>query len=181
MEQGGGLCANCLSNPPKVALIRSAFIFQDAIRDAVHALKYRGGRAIAAQLAEPMKQAWENAAMRSDMLVPVPLHPDREARRGYNQSALLAIALAEHIHVPVEIHALTRVRNTRSQTHLNFEERQTNVVGAFATTDTVKIAGKRVTLIDDVATTGATLNACAEALLARGAGQVNAFTLAHAS
>ncbi len=179
-EQEPTLCENCRSNPLKVAPIRSAFILQDTVRDAVHALKYRGGRRIATQLAPHMKRAWDNATMESDMLVPVPLHTEREARRGYNQSALLAIALGKQINIPVDVNALTRMRNTRSQTHLGFEERQTNVRGAFTVTGGVNITNKRVTLIDDVATTGATLNACAEALLARGAGQVNAFTLAHA-
>lgn len=118
--------------------------------------------------------------MQSDVLVPVPLHLGREARRGYNQSALLAIALGQRLDVPVVLNALTRVRNTRSQTQLGFEERQTNVQGAFAATDAANLAGKRVTLIDDVATTGATLNACAEALLVHGVSQVSAFTLVHA-
>ncbi len=147
----------------------------------MYALKYRGGREIASRLAGHMKQAWDNAAMESDFLIPVPLHPEREARRGYNQSALLAIALGKQINIPVEVNALMRVRNTRSQTQLGFAERQTNVRGAFATTGMIDITDKRVTLIDDVATTGATLNACAEALLVHGASQVNAFTLTRAS
>lgn len=180
LERAETLCVRCQSNPLKVAPIRSAFTFQGTIRDAMYALKYRGGREIVGRLAPHMQRAWENTAMQSDVLVPVPLHPEREARRGYNQSALLAIALGQRLGIPVAVNALSRVRNTQSQTQLGFKARQTNVMGAFAATDAANLSGKWVTLIDDVATTGATLNACAEALLAHGVSQVNAFTLVHA-
>ena len=110
-------------------------------------------------------------------LIPVPLHPEREQKRGYNQSVLLARELGRILNVPVVEDELVRTRNTASQTHLSREERLTNVAGAFACKTQHRFAGKRVTLIDDVATTGATLDASALALLAYGAEKVGAFTL----
>jgi ComF family protein len=169
-----------------VAPIQSVFLFEGAVRDAIHALKYRGGRHVAQPLAECMAEYWRACGLRSDLLIPVPLHPDREAQRGYNQSALLASALAPRVEVPVELTILYRTRATASQTHLNWHERWDNVRGAFACSDVPEqghnhdLTGLWITVIDDVATTGATLDACAVALLAQGARSVSAFTLAHA-
>ncbi len=131
-------------------------------------------------LAPRMAEAWQGAPLRSEVLVPVPLYPEREARRGYNQAALLARALGRYLELPVATRALVRIRNTASQTQLNREERRANVSGAFVLQKDVELAGRYVTLVDDVATTGATLEACAAALGAEGVKGVNAFTLARA-
>jgi ComF family protein len=181
-----GLCARCRADPLRVAPIVSVFLFQDAVRDAIHALKYRGGRHVVRPLAERMAAYWLDVGLHSDLLLPVPLHPEREAQRGYNQAALLAIALAPQVEVPVELTILYKIRATASQTHLNWHDRWDNVKDAFACSDAPEqgnghdLTGLRITLIDDVATTGATLDACAVALLAHGARSVSAFTLAHA-
>lgn len=176
----GTLCPTCQTTPLQVAPIRSAFLFEGPIRDAIHALKYRGGREVARTLGARMAQAWQTAPLESDLLVPVPLYPDREVRRGYNQAALLATALGQQLHLPVAPRALQRLRNTPSQTRLNRQARRENVSGAFAATPGVQLAGRHVTVVDDVATTGATLDACAIALLSQGARAVSAFTLARA-
>ena len=175
-----GMCSVCQKTPLEVAPVRSAFLFEDEISELIHALKYRGAASVAQALAPKMAQAWHYHAMSSDLLVPVPLHPQRKAQRGYNQAYLLAIALSRLIDVPVAPRLLARVRDTVSQTRLNLEERRHNVAGAFAVTSDLDLVGYRVTLIDDVATTGSTLNACAEALLEANATTVNAFTLARA-
>lgn len=175
-----GLCAGCQEHPLQLGTLRSALIFEGQVRDALHVLKYRGGRSVAEPLGQIMARAWDAYHLQSDVLMPVPLFPNREARRGYNQAALLAKVLGRTLRIPVASQVLERVRNTRSQTRLNKEERQHNVAGAFALRTPVELTGWRVTLIDDVATTGATLDACAGVLLACGAREVNAFTLARA-
>ena len=112
-------------------------------------------------------------------LVPVPLHARRLRERGYNQSHLLAAALAERVSLPVDDSMLVRTRYTLPQVGLSAQERQENVRDAFACVSDSP-AGKLVVLIDDVYTTGATLNACALALRDRGAWTVSALTLARA-
>jgi len=175
-----GLCPMCRLSPLNVAPIRSAFLFEGQLRDAIHALKYRGGHTVAPLLAQRMAEAWKQYDMQSDLLVPVPLYPSRELKRGYNQSTLLAQALGHELDVAVAPDVLVRARNTASQTKLNRQDRRKNVEAAFAWTESMDIAGKHVTLVDDVATTGATLDACATVLLAHKAKVVNAFTLARA-
>lgn len=170
----------CQVSPLTVAPIHAAFLFDDQIRDALHALKYRGGTALVAPLAPRMAEAWRSNGMQCDLLIPVPLHPKRETQRGYNQAAVLARALGHEIRVSVAERALARTRNTASQTRLNRQERKQNVEAAFICEAPTLVAGRHVTLIDDVATTGATLDACATALLAQGAQRVSAFTLARA-
>jgi len=160
--------------------VRSAFLFEEPIRSAIHALKYRGGAQVIEVLARPLTQAWRALDMTSDLLVPVPLHKRREARRGYNQALVLAQALGAQLQLPTASRALHRVRDTASQTHLNRAARHRNVADAFAVFPGLDLAGLMVTLVDDVATTGATLNACAVVLLEAGAKAVNAFTLARA-
>jgi len=180
-EDGAGhLCAVCRTAPLRVAPIRSTFLFKDEIRDVIHALKYRGASDILKPLAGRMAESWHYHNMQSDVLVPVPLHANREAKRGYNQAVLIAKAIGRQVRLPVAGKVLLRVRDTASQTRLNRDERKRNVEAAFTCVTCAPFAGRHVTLVDDVATTGATLDACAEVLLACDAQSVNAFTLARA-
>jgi ComF family protein len=121
----------------------------------------------------------------ADVLIPVPLHRRRQRERGYNQSALLAARFGASTQIPVRRDVLRRHRYTRSQTRLNAQERNQNVHGAFSCIDQhdveQSIVGKRVLLIDDVATTGATLRACAQVLRDQGARSVWALTVARAA
>ena len=176
-----GVCHRCIATPLSIAPVRSAYLYSGSIRDAIHAFKFRGARSLSTLLAQRMAQVWISYVMQSDVLVPVPLHPKREQQRGYNQAALLARELGRVLNVPVVEGELVRMRNTSSQTHLNREERLKNVAGAFACLTEDRFAGKHVTLIDDITTTGATLEACALALVEYGAGKVGAFTLARAA
>jgi len=179
-DGAGHLCAVCRAAPLRVAPIRSAFLFKDEIRDVIHALKYRGASDILKPLAGRMAESWHYHNIQSDVLVPVPLHANREAIRGYNQAVLIAKALGHQVGVPVAGKTLLRVRDTASQTHLNRGERKRNVEAAFTCVTCAPFTGRRVTLVDDVATTGATLDACATVLSACDAQSVNAFTLARA-
>jgi len=174
-------CPTCRTSALRVAPIRAAFPFdEDAVRTAIHALKYRRATGIVVPLARQMAEAWRFHRFQSDLLVPVPLHPLRELKRGYNQSELLASALGEQVRIPTALHALQRVRETKSQTKLKRHQRRENVEAAFDCSPGADFSGQVVTLVDDVATTGATLDACAAVLLAHGASTVNAFTLARA-
>lgn len=178
--RGSGLCSFCRDHPPIVESIRSAFLFQGPVQDAIYAFKYRGAQNLAVPLAQRMAEFWLRAPNKVDVLVPVPLHPERERQRGYNQAALLAEVLGRLIERPVAIGALVRVRPTRSQTQLDATERRRNVAGAFTCMMDEYIRGRDIMLVDDVATTGATLDACAASLLACDVHAVRAFTLARA-
>lgn len=176
----GHLCAVCRAAPLRVSPIRAAFLFEGAIRDVIHALKYRGARDILKPLAGRLAESWHYHNMQSDVLVPVPLHANREVKRGYNQAILVARAIARQVSLPLLSEVLLRVRDTTSQTRLNRDERKRNVDAAFICVTCAPFVEKRITLVDDVATTGATLDACATVLLACGAQSVSAFTLARA-
>ncbi len=177
--EGSPTCRVCQTKPLSVSPIRSAYLFQGNVRDLLHAFKYRGGKSMVRQLARPMAQAWRELGMHGNALVPVPLHPRRLDQRGYNQAEILARGLAHELGIPM-LRALERVRDTPSQTRLNAQERRKNVAAAFTYTAGDLLVGKYVTLVDDVATTGATLDACATVLLAQGVESVSAFTLARA-
>jgi ComF family protein len=153
--------------------------FDGPLRQAIHSLKYRGQRAgapaLAALLAPPLA-----AALGSDhLLVPVPLHPRRQRSRGYNQSTLLAHALATGGRAAMADGAMRRIRMTARQVDLRAEERARNMDGAFAA-DPAHCARRTIALIDDVCTTGATLRAAAQAALNAGADRVYAAVLAAA-
>lgn len=174
-----GLCARCQVAPLEIDRIRSAVYFKGTLRQAMHWLKYRGRTVLAVPLGGLMAEYWKQHPTPADVLVPVPLHTDRLRARGYNQAALLAREMARRVGLMVEEQTLVRCRSTSSQVKLNAQQRKQNVHGAF-TCSGDGLAGKQVLLIDDVCTTGATLEACAIALRAGGARQVQALTLARA-
>ena len=175
---GTDICSACRRNPLEIDGIRSVSLHKGALREAVHGLKYENQRVLAPAMAGLMRGAMHSHGLAADVLVPVPLHKDRQRERGFNQSALLARAMAQNGEpaLPVDEESLVRVRATASQTTLNRVERRANMAGAFACRDG-RLAGKRVLLIDDVCTTGATLEACAVACRAAGAASVWGLTL----
>jgi ComF family protein len=141
----------------------------------IHALKYDARPTIARRLAALMRDAGADVLAGADAVVPVPLHRSRERTRGFNQ----ARELARHLRLPVA-DVLIRTRETESQTDLPASRRQANVRGAFALKRDAVVDGRIVVLVDDVRTTGATLNACASVLLDAGAAEVRALTAARA-
>ena len=148
-----------------------------AIREAVHALKYQGIRAVAPTLGQLLARFITLREMHVDLLVPVPLQPKRERKRGYNQSLLLAKETGTAGGIPVEPGALVRVKDTASHPALRAEERRANVEGAFRARREL-VADRRLLVVDDVCTTGATLEACAIALKEAGATSVWGIALA---
>ena len=174
-----GLCEDCRQSRSYLAGMRSVALHLPPIRQAVHALKYEGLKVLAQPLGAMMAEYWQRAPLPANVIIPVPLHRARIRQRGYNQSLLLARVLGEQIGLELRADLLTRERDTRSQVGLKVAERRDNVSGAFRCRAD-DLQGQRVLLVDDVLTTGATLESCAGALLGAGAAEVWALTLTRA-
>ncbi len=176
-------CGLCDELGPELGAIRALAYFGGPMREAIYELKYHGVTVVAKPLGQMMAQAWPGLAPegreRADAIVPVPLHPARERERGYNQAALLARELGRHLEHPVVENVLQRSRSTLPQVSLGTRARYANVHGAFRCRSE-SLRGRSVLLIDDVCTTGATLEAAAAALRRGGATAVTAYTLARA-
>jgi ComF family protein len=175
-------CAACRARPHGApALSRAAALHTPPLRQAIHALKYEQRPELAALLARYLVAVfaappWERLAPAIDAVVPVPLHAERVAERGYNQSELLAAAFCARVGLACEPGWLVRTRATRQQIDLGPAERWSNVAGAF--TAGHEVAGRTLLLVDDVYTTGATLRASAAAAQAAGARTVYGLALA---
>lgn len=170
-----GRCSRCREIPPSIVKTRALGIYDGSLRTIIHALKYGGRRSVGRQLSLMMQQRCHALLVGADMVVPVPLHPFRRLTRGFNQADDLCAALR----LPVSL-ALTRTRDTGVQADLPASARQANVRGAFRLARGADVRGACLVLVDDVSTTGATLEACAQALLAGGAREVRALTAARA-
>jgi len=173
----GSHCNPCSSRASPLLGIRAVAYLAGTLRQAIHRFKYKGTQVLAPHFAELLAQTWRRAPADTSVIVPVPLHPERLRQRGYNQSALLGRELGKRIGLPVLEGSLLRLRSTRPQVGLGTEERRRNVQGAFGCRDD-RVANEDVLLVDDVCTTGATLGACAQALLDQGAGSAWALVLA---
>jgi ComF family protein len=176
----GAVCAVCIARPPRWDRARAAFVYEAASRRLVLDLKRSGRRDGLVTFAGWMAQAGARLLAEADLIVPVPLHYARLATRGFNQSAWLASALSRRSGVPLAVDALKRTRRTPTQGGLSARARRRNVAGAFAVRPSRAglVHGKRIVLIDDVLTTGATLSACTRALKRAGARQVDVLVLA---
>ncbi len=173
-----GECLACQNSPPAFDALRAAFVYQGLAREMVQALKYRGVTALAGRMGGLLAEAVRNQGLEADVIVPVPLSGMRKRTRGYNQAEALATALGLELGLPVAPKALVRRRHTPPQAlRADADARRANVAGAFVARPRI-IAGRSVLLVDDVATTGATLSACAAALREAGSGPIWAFTFA---
>lgn len=168
-------CPRCRRKPPLVTLARAVGPYEGSLRAIVHALKYGARSTLARPLAARLRASGEDVLAGADMVVPVPLHRSRRRQRGFNQAA----ELARHLGVPME-EALRRTRPTPSQADLPASRRHANVRGAFTLAPDAPVSGSIVVLVDDVSTTGATLDACAGVLLTAGARDVRALIVARA-
>jgi ComF family protein len=177
-QSSATLCPGCLSWQTEIDGIRSPFRFDGVIRQAVHELKYGNLRALAGLLARLLGDYLVSNPVPGEVLVPVPLHPKRLRERGYNQSRLLAQELGKLTDLPVVDDCLVRGRHSLPQARTStVGERRSNVADAFSCRDR-RLQGKSVLLIDDVSTSGATLDACARALKQAGATTVWGLVLA---
>lgn len=173
-------CPDCRRNvPDPLTFVRAAALHTHPLREAIHAFKYEGRPELGPLLARYLvavlaRTPWDGAAL--DAVIPIPLHPERLAERGYNQAERLTASLCAVTGLHHAPHWLERARLTRQQVGLGPAERHANVDGAF--TAAPDMCGKHVLLVDDVCTTGATLRACAQAARAAGALAVYGLTLA---
>ena len=177
-QASGIICPSCWQRQTEIDGTRSLFRFDEVIRKAIHQLKYRNLKAISPCLAELLADYLRSNPLPGEALVCVPLHPRRLRERGYNQSSLLARELGRRIALPVIEDCLVRVKQAQPQVRaVDVEERRRNVADAFVCRDE-KVGGKQIILIDDVCTSGATLESCAAALKSKGATSVWGLTLA---
>jgi len=171
------LCNFCRRTPLAIDGIRAPYLMQGPVQQAIYSLKYRSVRAIAPELAALLARYMTRRPITGDLLVPVPLHPRRLHSRGYNQSALLARALGKLTGLAVDESLVFRTRNAPPQVNAaSQEQRRTNVEDSFRCT--ADVSGMEFILVDDVATTGSTLSACAAALKDAGATSVWGLTVA---
>lgn len=177
-QPDGQLCLACQINPPAYESLRSFAFFKGPIREALHHLKYKRDIGLGEALSKHLIELYNQVKWDIDMVTSVPLSAQRMKERGYNQASMLGRPLAYAIGKP-HLAVLGKNRDTRSQVGLSAVERKENVSGAF-TAYSGQVKGKIVLVIDDVTTTGSTINACAQALRQAGASAVYGLTLARA-
>ncbi len=183
ISQTGGLCRDCRAEEPPFVLARGVAPYEGPVRDALYLYKFAGKQELASPLgiltAALVKDLFPSRELAG--IVPVPLHPNREKERGFNQAALLAAVIARELRLPLVDRALLRARETTSQTTLSRAGRRVNLAGVFtAGEDAARLRGKGVLLVDDVYTTGATAGECSRTLRAAGVPFVYVATLATA-
>lgn len=178
--QSGALCGRCSVKRPAYDHARAAMAYDDGSRALILSFKHGGRTEGLLSFAAQMRRAGREILQDADYLMPVPLHPSRLVKRRYNQAALLARALSKMTAARYDPDALQRIKRTDSQGHLNARQRAQNVRQAFKVRPSVraKIKGAHIVLIDDVLTTGATLESCARTLKRAGAARVDGLCLA---
>jgi ComF family protein len=175
-QDTGHMCGECIKNPPSFDTARSVLEFKGSVRTLIHRIKYNDdGYALRALSCLAMEYMLPDH-LKPDMVIPVPLHPKRLKKRGFNQSLRLARQIFPHI--PLRMDILTRTLNTKPQTELSMKERLRNVRNAFRAARPLPEGVETILLLDDVYTTGATVRACAKALKRAGAKEVHVFTVA---
>jgi len=175
----GGLCGPCLRRPPPFEALTAPFAYAPPLDRLLQALKYRGRLELARPLGERLAESWLEAAPPPDLLLPVPLHPRRLRRRGFNQALELARSAARRGGIPLAPDLLRRVQDTPPQAALDARARRANVRGAFALAAGLGGA-RRVALVDDVVTTGHTVSELARLLRRAGAEEVQVWAAARA-
>jgi len=178
----GAQCATCLAEPPRFATARAALAYGGPARTVVLALKHGDRQHLARLMARAMRRAAGELLDpgAAPLLVPVPLHRWRLWRRGFNQAAVVARELARLSGAELAVAAVTRVKPTASSQGLGRAARARNVRGAFRVAERQRVRGRRIILVDDVLTTGATAEACARVLRRAGAAEVHVLTYARA-
>jgi len=173
-------CGACIMNTPPFDALRAAAFYEGSMRDAILRFKFGGKTALTRAMADAAFDIYrkEFAEVDMDVIIPVPLHPLRLRWRGFNQSLLLARHIGKRAGLHTDAHTLKRIRDTVPQVELTPKQRATNVKGAFGVSRSQSVDGKRILLVDDVATTCATLIECAKVLKKAGAREVYALTVA---
>lgn len=186
------LCRNCRTSlfeqnippyitSPNIERIYSLRLYRSALKCCLQDLKFRGNRRILElvdELLDPFLASERITCPRADLIIPVPLHPSRYYARGYNQSELISMAVSERLSIPVKKRVLIKIRNTSPQSGLKKFARKRNLRGAFRVLERMELVGRNILLVDDIITTGTTLDECACELLQGGAGSVTGLTIA---
>ena len=177
---GDHRCGACLTHPPHFDTARAHFLYEGPIRDLIHSFKYNQRTHLGYPLALLSLEGVSalSADHKPHLIIPVPLHRSRLRQRGFNQAVLLGRVLSRRLSLPMMMDALVRTRPTEPQIELSAAERRVNVKGAFSVARPDHVAGKRILLLDDVMTTGSTMNECAKELKKAGAKMVIAVTIA---
>ena len=178
-QPAAALCAECRLDQPAFTALRSWGLYEGTLREAIHGLKYHRDLGVSQDLAAPLSRLITDLNWQVELIVPVPLSRERAKGRGYNQSEALARWVSRMTGIPIQPAALARIRDTASQVGLSGSERRQNVQGAFQAR-AILVTGKNILVVDDVATTGATMQASAMALKSSGATRVYGITLARA-
>ncbi|MGQ9789105.1 MAG: double zinc ribbon domain-containing protein [Armatimonadota bacterium] len=178
-------CASCTTHPFVVEAVRAAAYYRGVVKRALHRCKYGKHPTVAPALAELLIKGWHTTLTAplhaAEVVIPVPIHCHRERERGFNQSMLIAKSFCDSTGLPLLQDVMERTVYRRPQVGLDAHERQQNVKDAFRVVKPERVAGKSVLLVDDVWTTGSTLNESAKALFSAGASRVFAYTVAHES
>jgi ComF family protein len=177
METERPVCKDCKQEIRHFKAARSVAVYDGVMRECIHLLKYEGKTALSKPLGMRLSNLVERDSIEVDLLVPVPLHPKKRRERGFNQAELLSSKIASQLGIPINRKDLVKRKPTPSQTELDRRERITNVKGSFAIRKRDPFFNKRVLLVDDVFTTGATVNECSRVLLEAGAKAVYVVTL----
>ena len=172
-------CAGCGKHQPAYTRLRSYGAYQGALKEAIHALKYQSNLALGFVFSQSLSEVIRDEGWKIDVISPIPLSPKRQKERGYNQAASVAHPLAGLLDIEYDAKSLTRIKNTESQVHLTADDRMKNMSGAFMLKERAW-TGKRVLIIDDVITTGSTLNECARIAREGGAADVYGVSIARA-
>ena len=172
-----GVCRGCRRLSPALSGVRAAFAYDGAARTAVLTLKFKSGRYLAPMMGEFLRAELRRRPLQADMVVPVPLASTRFRERGFNQAQLLACEVAAAVRGTVVADALVRTERVAQQT-LRAADRLVNLAGAISCAAPNEVEGRRVLLVDDVVTTGATVSACADALADAGARRISAIAFA---
>lgn len=179
-QPGREVCPSCAQNLPGFQQLRSYAIYQGPLRHAIHRLKYGKDIGLGEALSIHLIELYNQIRWNVDCVIPVPLSAKRLRQRGYNQANLLGRPLAYAIQRPFRTDMLIKKRETHTQVGLSGQERRQNVDGAYAA-DPGLVSGKSFLIVDDVATTGSTISACAKALCESGASAVYGLTLCRAA
>ena len=186
------LCPGCMdlvirgeappeASSPRIENIMSCRVYDGVIKECVTAFKYSGKLRFASvfeKLIDVSLSRPEGRPHQADVIIPVPIHPVKQHKRGFNQAEIIARMLSKNTIVPVDTRVLVKTRNTPSQTGFSRDKRLRNLRNSFAVVDRLRIVGRSVLLVDDVTTSGATLEECARVLSRAGASRISAFTIA---
>ena len=157
-------CDRCQNNKVHFDVAISPFVYKDKLVGLIHALKYSNAKYLADPLAEYMAEYFLKRKLKADVIIPVPLHEKRFKRRGYNQAEVLANALGSKLGLPVLREAVERVVDNKTQRKLGYTERRENIKGAFKVIGGKELKGKTIILVDDVLTSGATIEECSKVI-----------------